>query len=54
MGMTKRIRFINAGTIILDEEFYYYSTCKQARRIGMASKKYQMRGIAHFFKVFAK
>lgn len=53
MGLTERVRFINKGTIILDERVYYYSKAKQARVKGK-SKKYSMRGVAHFLEVFSK
>ena len=53
MKMDERVRFINAGTLILDERVYYYSKSKFAKVKGNKTK-YHMRGIQHFFDVFAK
>jgi hypothetical protein len=48
-----RVEFINDGTCLLDNRVYYYAQKKKARVKGQ-TKYYQMRGFAHFIKVFGK
>jgi hypothetical protein len=48
-----RVKFINDGTVVFDNKYYYYCQKKKARVKGNP-KQYQMRGFAHFLEVFLK
>ena len=53
LKITDRVKFINEGTCLLDDEFYYYAQKRKARVKG-TTKQYQMRGFQHFIDVFGK
>jgi hypothetical protein len=50
-NLTRRAEFVNEGTVVIDEEFWYYSKAKKARAKGRKNF-YQMRGFQHFLDVF--
>lgn len=49
-----RVTYVNCGTCLLDDKFYYYLKTKQARCKGSQAKMYQMRSFRHFLDVFMK
>lgn len=51
--LENRVEFINDGTVVFDNKYYYYCQKKKARVKGNP-KQYQMRGFAHFLEVFLK
>ena len=53
LKITDRVEFPQEGTCLLDGRFYYYSQKRKARVKG-TQKCYQMRGFAHFVKVFGE
>jgi hypothetical protein len=51
--LQSRARWINEGTIIIDEKYYYYMQSKKARVKG-SNKRYDMNNFTHFYNVFLK
>lgn len=46
-----RTKWINEGSVIIDDKYYYYCQSKKARVKG-SNKYYKMRGFSHFYDTF--
>jgi len=46
-----RTKWINEGSVVIDDMYYYYCQSKKAKVKGR-NKYYQMRGFSHFYDTF--
>lgn len=51
--LESRTKWINRGSVVIDDKYYYYCQSKKAKVKGY-NKYYQMRGFSHFYDTFLK
>ena len=49
--LESRTKWINQGSVVIDDKYYYYCQSKKAKVKGH-NKYYQMRGFSHFYDTF--
>lgn len=49
--LESRTKWINEGSVVIDDKYYYYCQSKKVRVKGN-NKYYKMRGFSHFYDTF--